>query len=180
MSDAALVILIRPRLGSKQSVVEKFKVAVFNFIMILITLPIALVVAWWSWAHFVQSPRFAETFFEDLLEIEDIVESRRWHWGSHPWGGRDLGCSYAIVNISKKVPLALPMDWEADWTETPVTTVPDGFDILAECTYLWSDKLVARLTRAHNKPGSYYSSTSETLLLYSPQEGVAARIRFGD
>jgi len=130
--------------------------------------------------HFIQSPRFASTYFEGLLDIEGVVESRQWHWGSHPWAGNVFGCSYAIANTSKNASLTPPKDWQADWVETPVT-VPDGrHDILGECTYLWPEELTARLIQVHDQPGSFYSSNSETLLLYSPRVGIAAKIRFGD
>ncbi len=152
----------------------------FCSVGVLITLPIVLVMVWWSWIHFVQSPRFASTFFEDLLDIEDVVESRRWHWGSHPWADNVFGCSYAIASISGNAASTPPANWHADWVETPVA-VPEGrHDILGACTYLWPEELNARLIRAHDEPGSYYSSNSETLLLYSPKERIAASIRFGD
>ena len=147
---------------------------------VLVALPLIAFFLWWCWAHFVQSPLFARTYFGDLLEYDDVVESRRWHWGQHPWGGGTFGCSYAIVSISPTTSPTIPDSWGGQWMETPVS-VPDGRrDILGECTYLWPDDLNARLNRAHDNSGSYYTSTSETLLLYSPIEGIAARIRFGD
>jgi len=160
--------------------VKRLAITLFSALAVLVMLAIVSIFAWWCWAHFVQSPLFARAYFEGLLAFDDVAESRRWHWGDHPWGGGAFGCSYAIVNISKTSSLVIPENWSGQWSETPVT-VPDGrHDILGECTYLWPDDLNARLHRAHENSGSYYSATSETLLLYSPSQGVAARIRFGD
>lgn len=164
----------------KFSVVKRLAIILSSVLAVLVMLPIVAIFVWWFWAHFVQSPLFARTYFEGLIEFDDVVESRRWHWGHHPWAGLTFGCSYAVVNIPKASPSSIPKNWKGQWVETPVT-VPDGrHDILGECTYLWPGDLSSRLNRAHNNPGSYYTATSETLLLYSPIEGVAAYIRFGD
>lgn len=106
---------------------KKIGVIVSYMLATIIALPIVLLFVWWCWAHFIQSPTVARTYFKDLPEFEDVAESRRWHWGSHPWGGQ--------------------------WTETPVHVRDGRHDILAECAYLWSNELSTRLSRAHNNVG---------------------------
>lgn len=168
------------RANRKLNAVKRTAITLSSALAVLVMVPTIAIFLWWCWAHFVQSPHFARTYFEGLLEFDDVAESRRWHWGSHPWGGSGFGCSYAIVNISETSSSTVPENWSGQWSATPVT-VPDGrHDILGECKYLWPDDLNARLSRAHDNSGSYYSAGSETLLLYSPVEGIAARIRFGD
>lgn len=151
-----------------------------GLIGLVIALPVLAFLAWWGWAHFVQSPRYAANFFAGLVEFEDVVESRRWLWGRHPWGGSAFGCTYAIVRIPKTASPTPPATWERDWAATPVIVRDGRHDILDECRHLWPDALNARLIRAHDTPGSYYRSGPEVLLLYAPKEDLAARIRFGD
>jgi hypothetical protein len=159
---------------------KKIGITISYMLAIIIALPIVLLFVWFCWAHFIQSPTFARTYFKDLLEFEDVAESRRWHWGSHPWGGRAFGCTYAIVNIPNTASLSVPDNWGDQWTETPVHVRDGRHDILGECAYLWSNELSTRLSRAHDNVGSYHLGGQETLLLYSPVEGIAARICFGD
>jgi hypothetical protein len=159
---------------------SKIALVLSSLLAALVILPVMLFLAWLGWAHFVQSPRYAASYFDGILETYTVAESRRWHWGSHPWAGTSFGCSYDIAYIPKSASTNPPLNWKADWIETPVV-VPDGrYDILSECAYLWSDELVAQLTKASNNPSSYYASSLESLLIYSAKEGIAARMRFGD
>ena len=149
-------------------------------IALLIILPLILLMSWLSWAHFVQSPLYAAKYFEGLVKIEDLQESRRWHWGSHPWADDALGCTYAIATLPDDRPIEPPSKWSDMWEDTPVR-IPDGqHDVLNACTYLWPDSLVTRLQNAHDQPESFYSYGRQTLLLYSPAENIVARIHFGD
>lgn len=154
-----------------------YSIAVGGFFL---AIPLAALAVWWLWAHFVQSPNFAANYFDGVVKIESVLESRRWHWGSHPWAGNSFGCSYAIATLPADASPRPPKNWGQNWDETPVQVSDGNHDILGDCTYLWSESLIESLTNAHGKPGSYYISGSETLLLYSPGEKIAARIRFGD
>ena len=178
--NAALAMYDCFRGNRKLGAVKRTLITPYFALAVLVMAPAMAFFVWWCWAHFVQSPLFARTYFEGLLEFDDVAESRRWHWGSHPSGGRAFGCSYAIVNISKTSSSTVPENWSGQWSETPVPVRDGDHGIIGECKYLWPDDLNARLSRAHDNSGSYYSTVSETLFLYSPVEGIAARIRFGD
>ncbi|MCH2163354.1 MAG: hypothetical protein MK098_01695 [Marinovum sp.] len=43
-------------------------------------------------------PGYAERFFQDLVEVDEVLQSRMWHGpGAEPWD-----CSYAIVRCASK------------------------------------------------------------------------------
>lgn len=152
---------------------------VLALLVLLVGVPLLLLAGWLSWAHFVQSPLYAANYFDGRVEIERVLESRRWHWGSLPWNG-GFGCTYAIAALPISASIESPDSWADMWQETPIR-IPDGkMNILERCTYLWPKSLVERLNTAASKPGSYYIYGHNTLLLYSSGENVVAKICFGD
>ena len=101
---------------------KRFVKVIFGLIATLIALPMILSVVWLGWAHFVQSPQYAANYFDGVLNVDEVVESRRWIWGRHPWAGRGFGCTYAIVNIPESASPMPPESWSANWKTTPVET----------------------------------------------------------
>lgn len=155
----------------------------------IVLLPIAASILYLSYAHFIESPKYADHYFEGLAEVERIEASRRWHWGRHPWGGRAYGCSFAIATLPEDAsiepprlaePRRHPWGWPAEWDSTPVVTEDGHHEVLEECAYALPRNLVARLRAAHDAPGSYYEAGLELLFLYAPEHRLIARIRFGD
>jgi hypothetical protein len=123
----------------------------------LISLPLVAIATFWLYAHFIENPRFARLSFENTLEIDKVLASRRWHWGAHPWGSFYSGCAYAIVSLPDTAPIVPPQSWSVPWTQTPVRISNGRHDALEECLYLWSDDLGHRLIRIHDSPGAHYA-----------------------
>ncbi len=70
-----------------------------------------------------------------------------------------------------------------NWTPTPLAEPGETTrDALGFCSRYWPEDVVKRVTRAAEQPGGWAirGPVGETVFLYAPQQGLAARIRYGD
>lgn len=155
-----------------------------------------LFVGWPEQTRRVEDPIFATHFFEGLLPVAEVLQSRRYNPRGETWG-----CTYAIVRIGDPMPLHPPsrdlrerpvdpkdlIPWDfhfgGDWRETPAAALgPNIKDSIGFCQIDWPETLVQEMRDALATPGGWYvrDVLSETVYLYAPKQRLAARVRFGD
>lgn len=165
---------------------------VFN---VLLVFALVLGGAWYVFIHLpeerrrVEDPGYAAEVFSDLVPVAEILESRRWH----PRDADDWDCTYAIVkpatNATAKPPTRSgpETDWQlafgGDWFPTPGPPLGDTTrDALGACADRWSAEVRSSVLAAASSPGGWIArdAVGETVYLYAPRQGIAARVRFGD
>ncbi|MBT0956211.1 hypothetical protein IV417_02330 [Alphaproteobacteria bacterium KMM 3653] len=130
---------------------------------------------------------YAHRVFEGRLAYSEVLASRRWHAGF----GVDWDCSYAIVTLADPLPEAPPaprdgpwyLSFGTDWKLTPAPELGDTTrDAIDSCSGYWRDDLGAELQAILDRPGAWYDrdAVGETVVIYAPADGLAARIRYGD
>lgn len=129
-----------------------------------------------------QNKTYASKVFANTVAYDKVLASRKWHW-------QTFGCSYAIVSLKEGASHSPPDTWLGNetWSKTPVRlTRPihhdDTTNPISICVTegMFSSDVAARLQTAVREPGSYYIHLSETLLLYSEPQKIAAVVRYGD
>ena len=155
-----------------------------------------LFVGWPEQTRRAEDPIFAAHFFEELLPVTEVLQSRRHHPRGETWG-----CTYAIARIGDPLPLhppsrdlrERPVDpndqtpWDfhfgGDWLETPAAALgANTKDSIGFCQINWPETLQQEMRDAMATPGAWYMRdvSRETLFLYAPEQRLAARVRFGD
>lgn len=141
-----------------------------------------------KWAD---SPEYAEQVFAELVPIDRVLASRRYHHWGPDWPNWD--CTFAVVELATDAP-ELPVtsdknatNWKlafgGAWLETPAAPFEnDAFDAVDFCEANWPAEVRDRVALALAEPGSWYirSRLGDVIFLYSKFHGLAARIRFGD
>jgi hypothetical protein len=140
-----------------------------------------------------QNRHYADDYFS-FMNYDEILETRKWHDIDIV-----LGCTYAIVSLVDASPSNPPNEWidTSLWNKTPLQfkeEVKSGQgqcrNLICECEYDLSPEAYQRLMRALSEPGSFYylgwkpppldDLYQDVILVYSPTERIAARVRFGD
>jgi hypothetical protein len=131
-----------------------------------------------------QNATYAENQFENKVNYEDVLASRKWLSLGEFWG-----CTYAVVSLDESATEAPPAKWlrDARWHPTPVH-LPEPMhhgkntNPASACVSLgvFSTSTADRLESAVREPGSYYLQLGETLYLYSRSQKIAAEVRYGD
>lgn len=140
----------------------------------------------WLW---IENRAYARAYFRDLLPSYSVLESRKWH----PLLGGGWDCTYAIAELPPDAAAQPParsgpvggwqLAWGGPWQPTPAPALGDTTrDALSFCSRYWPDGVTDRLQRALAEPGSYFErdGVGETLLIWSPPQRIAARVRYGD
>lgn len=142
-----------------------------------------------AYQRFADDPKYAEDVFTGILRYNRVYETRRWHRAGANW----WDCTYAIVEIPKTASMDPPtkgyegrpwfLRFGGDWQPTPLAPLGSTTrDALGFCAKYWPEPLVEHLTKATTEPGHYAvrDQVGETISIYAPKLGIAARIRFGD
>ncbi|WP_154667861.1 hypothetical protein [Leisingera caerulea] len=161
-----------------------------------LTLAFLVFVGWWVFVGYMdklrreEDPVYATELFEDLLPVEQVLETRKWHAkGAAPWD-----CTYAIARLKTKLPTEPPtrpwrndLGWQYEfggsWQKTPAPPLGENTrDSVQFCSKYWPAELTRELQAALYTHGAWYSRdrVGETLFIFAPHRRLAARIRFGD
>ena len=149
---------------------------------------VALLVLWPAARRVLDDPGYAAQVFDGLLPYDRVLASRRWN---PPFAG--WGCTFAVVELGEDAPAA-PVSrgadeagWSfargGDWQPTPAAPLKDTTrDAIDACAGDIGAEATAKIAAALSREGSWYlrDPVGETVHVYSPLEGVAARIRYGD
>ncbi len=137
---------------------------------------------------------YASSVFMNVVRYDRVIASRRWHpleFPPLPTFGGTYGCTYAIVELSPDAERDPPRSEERrhwayvfrrdTWKPTPgpeVTYTGDSGWI--ECRIALGQSVFDRVATASTTPGGFWDQRGDTLFLYSPSTGLAARMRQGE
>ncbi len=158
-------------------------------LFLLVVLGVGILVLYPAFRRSMDDPGYAERIFADVLAHDRVLASRRWHrFGAKAWD-----CTYAIVEIPKTAPPDPPtkgydgrpwfLRYGGEWQPTPLPPLGSTTrDALSFCARYWEEALADRLQAALAEPGHWAArdQVGETVSIYAPKLGVAARVRFGD
>ena len=160
---------------------------VIIYMMAFLFFVVLMIVGWGLWGKLVDDPRYAQRYFDGLFEYSEVLESRYWgHAGS--WS-----CTYAIVRLENEPP-PNPSErtrsekgwryaWGGNWSPTPAPELGSTTrDALESCGSEWETGVYEELAFALGSDGAFFArdGVGETVMIYAPEQRIAAYVRYGD
>ena len=143
-----------------------------------------------AWRSARDDPDYAAAYFDGVIPYDRVVASK-YRGNTIYWS-----CTFAGVELAPDGPSTPPAvpdrgDWRLRWPDpdewvwTPlIDDDPEDMltplDVVNECASDWPNAAGERLAEALSRPGSFYVDRGDTVTIFAPAVGLAARIRYGD